>query len=73
MILLSLSPSLIEFFLHQSLSLFGMKSLILRNTKRQLRLFSKLEPDFWISGAILQRAKLAGRETDKAMVKSLVK
>lgn len=36
-------------------------------------MFSKAEPDFWISTAILQRAQLAGRETDKAMAKSLVK
>lgn len=36
-------------------------------------MFSKLEPDFWISIAILQRALFAGRETVKAMVKSLVK
>lgn len=32
-------------------------------------MFSKLEPDFWICIAIPQRALLAGRETDKAMVK----
>lgn len=32
-----------------------------------------VEPDLWISIAPLQRAQLAGRETEKAMVKSLVK
>lgn len=36
-------------------------------------MLSKLEPVFWISIAILLRIKLAGRETDKTTVKSLVK